>query len=377
VFLRVLAALVIALFGVGLALLVFRRSSRMAWPSRRLSLVVFGGGILVGAAALIAERYVLQWTELSFSVGQSGIGGALLATFLLAAPLEEGLKVLPVWMLYSARRVPSAAIGVSYGAACGAGFAAAEAAAAIVGAPASGWDILRLALSTPAHVFFAGAWGYALGARRTRGRWFSLTWFAAMLLHGLFDHILWGRGIGQIVAVVPLLLFMLLGSWLLLRSMDPAPATSGVSSLFPEPPSIESVSHALRPRDQPLMFRWIVFGSFVTLGLMLVLVASAVVVGRRIGVDFALADQTDVRAAGPLMLLGAAVLLAFPVAGYLVARASGGHSLLEPALAAALTVALLVGLLALAAPIGVLFALAVAPIALGLACGGAWVGTER
>jgi hypothetical protein len=31
----------------------------------------------------------------------------------------------------------------------------------------------------------------------------------------------------------------------------------------------------------------------------------------------------------------------------------------------------------LAAPIGVLFALAVAPIALGLACGGAWIGLER
>jgi hypothetical protein len=107
------------------------------------------------------------------------------------------------------------------------------------------------------------------------------------------------------------------------------------------------------------------------------LIASAVLLGRRMGVDFALADQTDVRAAGPLMLLGAAVLLAFPVAGYLVARASGGQSLLEPALAAVLTVALLITLLSLAAPIGVLFALAVAPIALGLACGGAWVGIER
>jgi RsiW-degrading membrane proteinase PrsW (M82 family) len=374
---KVLAALVLALFGAGLALLVFLRSARIAWPSRRLSLVAFGGGSLVGAAALLVERYVLEWTELSFAVGQSGLAGALLATFLLAAPLEEGLKVLPVWMLYRARRVPSAAIGVCYGAACGAGFAVAEAFSGALVSAASGWDVLRLALSTPAHVFFAGAWGYALGARKTRGRWFSLTWFSAMLLHGLFDHILWGRGVGQIVAVVPLLLFMLLGSWLLLRSTDPAPATSAVSSLFPGPPSIESMSHALRPRDQPLMLRWIVFGSFVTLGLMVVLIASAVVLGRRIGVDFALADQTDVRAAGPLMLLGAAVLLAFPAAGYLVARASGGHSLLEPALAAVLTVALLVALLSLAAPIGVLFALAVAPIALGLACGGAWVGIER
>jgi len=374
---RVLVAVLLALFGAGLALLVFRISARVAWPSRRLSLFVFGGGALVGAAALVAERYVLAWTELSFSVGQSGLAGALLATFLLAAPLEEGFKVLPVWMLYSGRRVPNASLGVTYAAACGAGFAAAEAFAGTIAATASGWDLLRLALSTPAHVFFAGAWGYALGARRTQGRWFSLTWLFAMLLHGLFDHILWGRGAGQIVAVVPLLLFMLLGSWLALRGARPVESASPVASLFPEPPSIESMGQALRAKDQPLMLRWIVFGSFVTLGLMVVLVASAVLLGRRIGVDFALADQTDVRAAGPLILLGAAVLLAFPVAGYLVARASGGQSLLEPALAAVLTVALLVALLALAAPIGVLFALAVAPIALGLACGGAWVGIER
>jgi RsiW-degrading membrane proteinase PrsW (M82 family) len=377
VFFRILVAVLLALLGAALALVVFLRSARIAWPSRRLSLGVFAGGCLTGALALTVEHYVLQWTELSFAVGQSGLAGALLATFLLAAPLEEGIKVLPVWALYRARRVPSAIVGVTYAAACGAGFAAAEVFAATLATPVTGWELLRFALSAPAHVFFAGAWGYALGARRTQGRWFSFTWLVAMLLHGLFDHILWGRGSGQIVAVLPLLLFMLLGSWLLLRSAAPIETPLASSSLFPAPPSIESMSEALRPRDQPLMVRWIVFGSFVTLGLMLVLIGSAVVLGRRLGVDFALADQTDVRAAGPLMLLGAAVLLAFPLSGYLVARASGGHSLLEPALAAALTVALLVALLSLAAPIGVLFALAVAPIALGLACGGAWVGTER
>lgn len=376
-FFRLLVAFLLALLGAGLALIVFLRAARVARPSRRLSVAVFAGGALVGIAALTVERFVLGWTELSFSVSQAGLMGALLATFLLAAPLEEGLKVLPVWSLYQARRVPNASIGVTYGAACGAGFAAAEAFAATVTTTASGSDLLRVAVSAPAHVFFAGAWGYALGARRTYGRWFSLTWFTAMLLHGLFDHILWGRGPGQIVATVPLLLFMLLGSWLALRSAAPAEAPPTGTSLFPEPPSIEGMREALRPKDQPLMVRWIVFGSFVTLGLMVVLIASAVVLGRRIGVDFALADQTDVRAAGPLMLLGAAVLLAFPMAGYLVARASGGQSLLEPALAAVVTVALLVALLSLAAPIGVLFALAVAPIALGLACGGAWVGLER
>jgi len=71
------------------------------------------------------------------------------------------------------------------------------------------------------------------------------------------------------------------------------------------------------------------------------------------------------------------VLLAFPLAGYLVARASSAHSVLEPALAAGAALAALVAMLFLTAPLGVLFALAVAPLAFGLACGGAWIGLER
>jgi hypothetical protein len=81
--------------------------------------------------------------------------------------------------------------------------------------------------------------------------------------------------------------------------------------------------------------------------------------------------------AGPLALLGAALLASFPIAGYLVARASSSTGVLEPALGAALALAAIVAILALVAPLGVLFALAVAPLAFGLACGGAWIGLER
>jgi hypothetical protein len=73
-------------------------------------------------------------------------------------------------------------------------------------------------------------------------------------------------------------------------------------------------------------------------------------------------------------LLGAGVLVAFPAAGFLVARASGTASVLEPALAAALAIAGTLVMLGLAAPVAVVFALAFAPIGFGLACAGAWVG---
>lgn len=370
--------LIVLLFALplGLAFGIFWRTSHIARPSRRLALVVLVVGGLSGAVAVAVERAVLSATGLSFKVLESGLMGALLATFLLAAPLEEALKLFSVWALYRTRRIGNGQVGLAYAASCAAGFALVQSMALVWLDGTANAHLVRLMLSVPAHLFFAGAWGYALGA--VRGRWFSITWLVAMLLHGFFDHVLWGRGEGHAVALLPLLLFMVLGAWLALRR-GPAEGDYDEARLSLSPgPSIEGVRLALRRRrDQPLMVHWIIYGALVTLGLMLVLVAASVVLGRRLGVDFSLADQTDVRAAGPLILLGVAVLLAFPIAGYLIARASATRSLLEPALAAALTVALLITLLALAAPIGVLFAIAVAPIALGLACGGAWFGLER
>ena len=146
---------------------------------------------------------------------------------------------------------------------------------------------------------------------------------------------------------------------------------------LPEPPRLSLVTEALNPRDQPLMLRWVVLGAFVNVGLMFALLVAAVAVGHRLGVDFSAADESDMTSAGPLALLGAALLASFPLAGYLVARASSAIGVLEPALAAALALASIVAILALVAPLGVLFALAVAPLAFGLACGGAWIGLER
>jgi len=70
-------------------------------------------GALAAAAGVHAERLVLGWTDLSFEVRASGANGALLAMFLLAAPLEESLKVLVVWPLYRRRRFGSGRIGAT------------------------------------------------------------------------------------------------------------------------------------------------------------------------------------------------------------------------------------------------------------------------
>lgn len=373
-----LAASLLVALPLGLAFLVWRRVSVLGQVSRRLTLAMVAFGALAALLAAYFERAVLSFTGLSLDVATSGVGGALLATFLLTAPLEEALKVSVVWPLYRSRRIDGPRLGVCYACAAGAGFSAVRGLLVVLLGASGGVSVLRALVSVPAPLFFAGIWGYALGLRGSyrRGHWFSLAWLTSTLLHGLYQHIVWGRGPGLLVTVIPLFVFMGAGAWIALRDVAPDPHPTH-HSFVPDPPSLRTLRDALRPVDHRLMVRWILIGAFTTLGLMLALLALAVVLGHRMGIDFSLAEESDVRSSAPLILLGTAVLLAFPLAGFLVAKASSAHSVLEPALAAGLALAALVAMLFMTAPLGVLFALAVAPLAFGLACGGAWIGLDR
>ncbi|MFO0564253.1 MAG: PrsW family glutamic-type intramembrane protease [Polyangiaceae bacterium] len=379
-----LSVVFVALVGalpLGLSVYLWRRVSRLGRVPRRNVTAVVAFGVLGGVAAGYLERLVLGWTELSFDAAKVGTTGALLATFLLAAPLEEGLKVLVVWPLYSVRAMSTPRLGLTYAASAGAGFATGE----IIGIgaiePPSWLLAARLIVGMAAHPLLAALWGYALGSRRlARGRWFVLAWLCAVLLHGLYDHIVFGRGPGVLVLAIPMFLTMALFAWLGLR--DVAPSADSRPSLLlasiPEPPSLGSMRRALVARpDRPVMLHWIAIGALVTLGVVIVALALAVYAGHVIGVDFALADEADVRSSGPLVLLGAATLAGFPVAGYLVARASSAHSVLEPAMGAGVAILAAVLLVSLAAPVTAVFGLAVAPLAFALACGGAWFGLVR
>src|SRR5262245_45492919 len=103
------------------------------------------GGVGGGVVALVLEKLVLDSTELTFRVSESGLFGALLATFLLAAPLEEALKLLPIWILYRARRIGNPQVGLTYAAACAAGFAASESVIMLATEGTAGGTLLRLA----------------------------------------------------------------------------------------------------------------------------------------------------------------------------------------------------------------------------------------
>ncbi|MEO8177948.1 MAG: PrsW family glutamic-type intramembrane protease [Deltaproteobacteria bacterium] len=411
--LRIVLGLSLGLVPVLLAALGWRRArvTRDIPPLRALSVGVAAALLAVGCQFI--ETALWQWTGLSLVALPGKEAEALLAMFLFAAPLEEGAKVLSIWPLYSARRILEIRHGIVLSAIAGLGFAvgktaiavalgmlpsdtlAAEALAndsvhthALAGA-GDGLAVLRAALAMPPHVISAVLWGSTLGVRANTS-WFALAWTVATALLGLYEHIVLGRGPGVLVLALPLLLTLLALAYVAARRAIAKEAARRPASLRPgsdgprssrtgwsEPPSLREIWQALEPRHAPLMLHWIGLGTLVTAGVGLVALAAALYAGHWLGLDFAAADEADVSSNGPLVFLAVAVGLAFPVAGYLVARASGTRSVLEPALGAALAVVVAVLFLSVTTPIAAIFALALTPIAFVLASAGAWLGIGR
>ncbi|HEX9621186.1 MAG TPA: PrsW family glutamic-type intramembrane protease [Polyangiaceae bacterium] len=331
-------------------------------------------GALLGAVGYHAEAALFAWTELSLSVAETGAGGALLAVFALAAPLEEALKVLVVWPLYLRRVMRSGKEGMLFAFFAGAGFAAGEAMLGVVRSDEVALAAARHLAGGLGHVFFAGVWGFAL-SRAPRARWFSGIWTVSVLGHGFYQHVVFGRGPAFLVLAPPMLAAMGgIAFFLLRKRSDDADDTERPS--LAEPPSLRFVRRAMRPPEQAIALRWVAIGALVTLGAMITLLAAGVYLGHAAGIDFAAAEESDVRAGGPLVLLGTCALAAFPLSGYLVARASAARSIVEAALGAALAIMIVVVMLGISAPTAVVFALAAAPLAFGLACGGGWFGVR-
>jgi hypothetical protein len=249
---------------------------------------------------------------------------------------------------------------------------------------------IRAGFAALARGLVGAAWGYALGhsdadlerqpGRRLRvpGRGFWLAFGAVTLLRGLHDHLLFGRGLAALLGSIPLLLGMIFVAYGMARELDPELSRRsrhlGFFPSMPPPPSFGAMRDALRRAERPVMLHWIALGMLVTMGVVMVSVVVAVLVGRRAGVDFGAVDEGELTGAVPLALVGLGALVGFLASGYLLARASAAESVLEPALGVAMAIVAALVLLGLAAPVALVFALAFAPIAFGLACAGAWVG---
>lgn len=372
--------LVVGLLPLAIAVWLWNEVGHAQRFLRRVLIAVTVAGGVLGAVSFHLEHLLLGWASLPTSLENAQLGPALLALFLVKAPLQEGLKVLPLWPLLRTGRIVNARAGLLYAAVVAAGFASLDAFLTVTFSEALGVSLARALFSSVGQLFFAGLWGYALaGGGQRKGRWFAAVWLASAALHGLYSYLVFARGPGVLLLCVPLVLFMAGLAWAILRDVAPEaellPPT--LRAWSQAAPSLRQMRSALKRPPEPLALFWVGVGVFVTFGVILSFIALAVFIGHRLGVDFSLADETDVRSSGPLVLLGTAILAAFPAAGFLVARASGRRSILEAAIATGIAITLLILALSITAPVAVVFGLAVAPVAFGLACGGAWFGVVQ
>ena len=306
---------------------------------------------------------------------------------LVRSPLEESARALAVVVPLRSKRLsrPYDAMRISAGASLG--FTLLDAVLRAEGTPPSAWLALGLLAHVAGHVSLSVLWGYAIGRERRRrlgGRAFTRAFTLAVVFGGIAGHLIFERGRLALSAVAPLLVSSMVASLIarrdLLRLSDRTPKKRLSRFLPLRTPSLEELEQVLlRKPERPLHLRWIAFGALVTTGVLVSSITISIAMGQRGGVDFSTIDSSDSfeNALPPLILLGVATLLAFPLSGFLVAKASAARSVLEPALASSIAILAILVLVGLATPVAVVFGLAVAPPAFALACAGAFIGLER
>lgn len=345
---------------------------------RRLWATAAGGAVL-GAVVVLVSRAVLR---LAGAVpGTTGAdGSSLFLALAFVAPLHEAAKVIAAWPAYQRLRGSAVFTAVLLAMTAAAGLTVGETAMALLVRPDPTWRRLaRTLLELPAQMGFAGVWGYALGRAPELSapiRRFGLAFLSAVLLHGVFRHLVWMPGVLGMAGAVPLLVGLFAFAWITLRELegrDDEPLSFGAGA----PPSLQSVRDVFSRRSaRRVSVGWVLMGSLVTQGTVFAMLALAVAVGRRTGIKFAALEDPETAGVTPLALLAAATLAAFPVAGFLLARARTNESALEAGLSSALALAATTVVLAMTAPSAVAFALASAPVAVALACIGAWAGAR-
>ncbi|MEW6111451.1 MAG: PrsW family glutamic-type intramembrane protease [Thermodesulfobacteriota bacterium] len=176
---------------------------------------VFLWGCLCTVPAAIFEHLTQA------SVGPGSLWRSFGLSFLLIAPIEEGLKLLAVWVgIYRSADFREPIDGIVYSAAAAIGFATVENTVNML-LFGPGVIVERLVFATPAHVMFSSMWGYSMGKARFKRedelRTISRGLFWAICLHGSYNFVV---SINPAAAKISLIPLMILMAWLMKRRVD-------------------------------------------------------------------------------------------------------------------------------------------------------------
>lgn len=356
--------------------------------------------VLLMPLVSLSEGAMLDIFGWSTSVSAAGTGKAMLAATGIAI-VEQTALVIIVWPINRAHRLYVRRAALSAGLLVGLGFAMADGAWLIATSGSLGM-VARVLVRSTHTIGAAMIWTAAASYDQNhRKHWFPLAWLVGVVVQGFGNHVALGMAPGFCIVALPTLLVMVIAAVSELRDSKRAQkdfATHESSegrleqghlglqaglrrlsrvSLLPEPPTIQQIRVAWKHQHRPALLHWIVAGTVICIGSLLVSMALAVGVAHWLGMDLSRVDDGDASATGPMALMGTFVLVSFPVAGYLVALASAADSVFEPGMGALVSIVLVIALLSMTAPVGVVLALAIAPLAFGLACMGAWFGIEK
>ncbi|HNX44461.1 MAG TPA: PrsW family glutamic-type intramembrane protease [Bacteroidales bacterium] len=199
-------------------------------------------GFLAGAALMIPCMPVETWLS-RFCTGCATIPFALYTGFIVAGTTEELLKFLMIFLLFFRNRNFNERYdGIVYAVSVSLGFAAIENVMYVFnsGIPTG---LIRAFTAVPAHAFFGIVMGYYFGLARFvngyRKSFLLKAFLFPMILHGLYDFILFSQNPWILIGFVPLMIILWRVGLNRIKKLQQASAFNPLSENFLELPAEE------------------------------------------------------------------------------------------------------------------------------------------
>jgi hypothetical protein len=372
-----LSSIVIACcVAVAILLLVYFAMLHLGGVRAGLALKLAVAGAAIAVPVVLLTSYVID--SLGWASGANRIG-AWAPTVLVVAPVEQAALVIVVWPVYRAHRLLRIGTAVSAGLLGAAGFGVVQLVEHTISTASAGAMLPILAVLS-IRALAAASWATVLSTTRARYRHlFPLAWLAATAVDGCVRYLQRTGGFVWQVLTLVLLIALLGGSYLIgTRFAGQRAAINAIRQsrlgMLANPQGIGTVRASWQHAHRPALLHWIVGGAFVSFGANIVGLGLGIALAHGLHIDLSRVDESNVGAMVPLLLLSLAVLISYPVAAYLTAKASGADSVFEPGVAALISIVALTILLSMTAPVTIILAIVLAPVAFGLSCLGAWLG---